>query len=92
MQFRGEHEPGIEGNFAHPQPGQFRLDVSVKRSVDLDHIEALGQELERVLLPALHSGGIENSIPVFLTPSGGADADLPRCVHGMRVQRYELAG
>ena len=76
MQLGGEHEIWIHRlGLPRPQLGQVRLDVSVKRSVDLHHVKAARQDFQRMLLAVLHSRRIENSLPVFVRPAGSANAD-----------------
>src|SRR5580698_8525140 len=68
MQLGGEGEFRIHGDFAGPELGEFGLDVSVERSVDF----------ERMLLAEAHAGRVESSVPVFVAPAGGANADARR--------------
>src|SRR6266850_399637 len=80
MQLGGKHEVGIHRlRFLYPEFGQMRLDVSVERGVDLHHVKAAGQNLERMLLPVLHSWRIEDSFPVLVGPAGSAYPDLGGC-------------
>src|SRR5579872_6133085 len=82
MQLGGEHKLRIDRDFAHPKLHQLRLDVSIKRSVDLHHIKALRQKFQPMLFAPRHSRRIENSLPILVSPSGRANANLARCVHG----------
>src|SRR5881628_499238 len=76
MQFRGEHEFRIHrGRPMHPELGYVWLDVSVKRSIDLDHVEALRQQIKGMLLAMLHPRGIQNSLPIFVRPASRANAE-----------------
>src|SRR5438445_31219 len=59
MQFRGEHEFRIHrGRPMHPELGYVWLDVSVKRSIDLDHVEALRQQIKAMLLAISREYGV----------------------------------
>ncbi len=96
MQFGGERELGIHRfGGANPQLGQVRLDVSVERSVDLDHVEAARQNLQRVLFAVLHARRIEDAVPVLVRPAGSADADLRGWIQEdlqVRCQQTSICG
>src|SRR5271154_6460339 len=77
---------GFTATLRTPKLGQLRLDVPVKRRVDLDHIETLRQKFEGMAFPALHTRRIKDSVPIFIAPTGRADANLGECVHGRREQ------
>jgi hypothetical protein len=67
MQLGREKEVGIHlGHNARPQLGNLRLDVTVKRGVDLDHVEAARHQFQRMLLPARHPRWIEDAFPVLV--------------------------
>ena len=69
---------------SHPEFRQVRLDVSVEGRVDLDHVDAARQDIERMLFAVLHPGRIEDSLPVFVRPAGSTDADLRGYFHCVR--------
>ena len=76
VEFGCEKEIRIDcGHFAAPELAPLRLQGAVKRSVDLGGVEETRQIFQRMLLAVLHARGIENSVPVFVRPSSGADAD-----------------
>src|SRR5580692_7166416 len=92
MQFGGKHKLRIHRcHFSRPQFGQFGLDVSVERGVDLYHIETARYDLERMLLSTLHAGRVKDSIPVFIGPAGGANADARRDCHVQYARRLAQA-
>src|SRR6266849_2194523 len=92
VQLGGEDEARIDvvGD-PRPELCQFGLDVSVKRSVDFDRIEAAGNQFQRMPLPALHSGRVEDALPVLVGPSGRAHADVTRLGHPFILSRYAPA-
>src|ERR1700676_4847722 len=92
VQLGGEYQLWIDRDLASPHFHQFRLDMPVKRSVDLHHIEALSQKFQRMLFPALHARRIENPIPVAIGPASRTDANLPPRFHGTLAKKYRLAG
>src|SRR5207247_8100253 len=44
-----------------------------KRIIDLDHVEALRQQIKGMLLAMLHPRGIKNSLPIFVRPASRAN-------------------
>src|SRR5579863_3256441 len=82
MQLGGELKIGVYGVGAlRPQLGKFGFDVAVEGGVDLDHVEALGEEIQGMLFVARHASGIENALPVFVRPTGGAHPHLAEAWH-----------
>src|SRR5437868_11315997 len=77
VQLRRENKVRIHSSrLAAPDPCQFRFDVTVKRSIDLDHIEEPRHVLQRMDFFSLHSGRIKDPFPVLVGPPGRADPDL----------------
>src|SRR5271154_6104081 len=77
MQLGGEHELRIDFiRAAHPEAGDLRFDVSVERRIDFYHVETAGEDFQGMLFAALHSGRVEDALPVFVGPAGGAHANL----------------
>ena len=66
-----------------PYPSPLWLDISVERRVDLNHVKTLRQICQRMLTPALHAQGIENSLPVVVRPTGGAYKNFCGRIHAM---------
>src|SRR5581483_613667 len=62
-----------------PELADLRLDVPVKRCVNLDHVEVLRQIFHRMLF-SFQLLGIDNSLPVLVGKSG--DADMEGLCHG----------
>ena len=81
MQLGGEDEIRIERNLTQPDPGQFRPDVSVKRSIDLHHIEKVRQVFQRMDLLAQYFRRIKHVVPIFIGPPGRADANMRHVWH-----------
>src|ERR1700730_8197248 len=72
---------------ANPQLGQMRLDVSVERSVDFHHVKTSRHHVQRMLLAVLHPRRVEDSLPVFVGPAGGTDADFWESIHDGQLPR-----
>src|SRR5438309_2427623 len=86
VEFGSEYEIWV--HFLHesaPALGDFGLDVSVERGVDLDSIEILGIKLKVRLLQL---GRIELPIPIFVLPSGGADKGMRHLALSTLGKRY----
>src|SRR5258708_668135 len=86
MQLGGENKVRIDvlGD-ARPQLCQYGLDVSEERSIDLDGVETARNQFQRMLLPAMHSGRVEDAVPVLVGPPGRAHADLGAGIHQIIV-------
>src|SRR5271157_736648 len=70
-----EHELRIHRpRFAAPQLAPLRLDVAVKRRIDLQHIDIARQVLHR-MLRLLELRRIDDALPVLIRPSSRADVD-----------------
>src|SRR2546421_9172597 len=65
----------IPGDF-RPQLCNFRLDVAVEGSVDLDHVKTSRENLQRMLFASGHTGWVENALPVFVGPTGRTHTNL----------------
>src|SRR5438132_5469557 len=82
MQFGGEHKISIHcKRLARPHLRQLRLDVPVKRSIDLYQIKALCQIFQRMFPSPLHPRRVKHTFPILIGPPGSADADLRRRFH-----------
>src|ERR1700746_976362 len=75
VQLRGEYEIRIGRNLPYPELRQFGFDVPVKRSIDLDHVEEVGEVLEGVDLLSGDFRRVEDALPVLVGPSGHTDAN-----------------
>src|SRR5260370_40628332 len=76
VQLDGENKIGIRcRRFLCPQLSLLGLDVSVERSVDLDEIEILRHVLHG-MLGASQVRRVDDSFPVFVGPSRGADKNV----------------
>src|SRR4051794_25438784 len=89
IQLGGENKIRVHvGNQCAPGGRDFRLDVAVKRGVDLDGVEIFRIKLQRWPLQLLR---IELSIPVFVLPPGGADVDATHSVSILSAGSPSLA-
>ena len=77
-------------HFSAPDLGQLRLDRPVEGSVYLSCIEEASQVFKRMQPVPLHARRIENPFPVFVRPSGRANADLMREFHGETADGGQL--
>ena len=77
IQLGGKEEARIDcGNFAAPELGELGLDRAVERRVDFSGVEKAREVFEGMHFAVLHSRGIEDAFPVFVGPSGGAEANV----------------
>ena len=78
---------GIDGlRFAAPEAAEFGADVSVKRSVDFDDVEKAGEIFDGMDFLARDFGRVENAVPIFVRPAGGADADSRGLFHNAQAR------
>ena len=78
-QLRGEEKVWMRRDPPHPAGGHAGGRGAIVRDVDLERREEAGQDLEP-LLGGRGAPAIDDSLPVGIGPSGGADAD-----HGQRT-------
>ena len=76
-------------NFAAPQAAKLGLDVPVKRSVDLDHVEKPRQIFQGVQFVASDFGRVKNPVPVFVRPAGSSNANLVGRLHRIRKTKTD---
>jgi hypothetical protein len=75
--FGREQEFWVHRNgFSAPVFAHIRPDMAVKRGIDLTAIDELRQIFQRMDLPFLQIGWLNNSFPVFVGKSGSADKDI----------------
>src|SRR5581483_3998900 len=90
VQLSGEKEVRIYRRcLAGPELADLRLDVPVKRCVDLDHLEILRQIFHWMLF-SFQLLGIDNSLPVLVGKS--SDPDMERMCHSAIVPLVIHAG
>lgn len=70
------------GDQLAPLLAGFTLNMSVKRSIDLTAIEVLSEKLEWMLL-FVESNRIDDSLPIFVGETGGADQDVSAGRHAI---------
>lgn len=76
IEFRREKKIWIYGRHpAAPELGVLSFQWAIEARVDLGRVEKPCEIFERMNLSVLHAGGIEDSAPIFIRPSGSADAD-----------------
>src|SRR6478672_3259407 len=86
IELRGKNKMWIYFlNELAPALGDFGLDVSVERRVDLDRVEIFGIELQVWLLQL---GRVELTVPILVLPSGGADVSVWHLVLLTLRKRY----
>src|SRR5205085_1262756 len=71
----GEQEFWIVSYLSQPEARDFRPDVLIEGSVDLDGVEIARQFSQRVKASALQLG-IDDSIPVLIRPTGGSTVQI----------------
>ena len=77
MKFGGEYEVFVDScNLPTPQTCQFRLDMPIEGSIDLDQIEESRKIFEWMDFLALYFGRIKHTVPIFVGPTGGTDANF----------------
>src|SRR5438132_5288996 len=82
MQFRSEHKISIHcERLARPHLRQLRLDVPIKRRINLHQIEALRQIFQRMFPSTLHPRRIKHPFPILIRPPSSTDTDLRRYFH-----------
>ena len=84
--FRGKNKAAITGDEVNPLLGSLQFERLVKRSIDFDGVEKLGQ-IRGLMEAARPPRGINETVPVRIRPSRGADAEhVPGGVVRRRVR------
>ena len=79
VQLRGKKKFRICRRIAAPTFCHAGLDVAVKRSINLNRIEVAGEIFNRMLLSLLEVNGIDNALPILVSPACHADVSTGLC-------------
>jgi hypothetical protein len=80
-QLHGEEELRIVRHLPDPQAGQLRLDGLIEAGVDFDRVE-IGGQIFQCMKAARLQLGINNAVPVWIRPTGGAAIECSGEGHG----------
>src|SRR5215831_5257464 len=79
VEFGGEQKLRIDGShLPAPELGHLGFERAVKGRVDFRGVEKSGQVFHRMGFVSPHPRGIKNAFPIFVGPSGRAEANFLR--------------